>query len=115
MLNTCVLSKHQKHNKCLRDTSGILFRLHAMVEDGEVQIGERHRFPLQDADESVLALFEGERAKSYSIDGHFVGDVHAGNHGIPFCIAQCHQHHSSLFPRPLHWTDELLWLFWLLW
>ena len=76
MLNTCVLSKHQKHNKCLRDTSGILFRLHALVEDGEVQIGERHRFLLRDAVESVLAPFEGERAKSHSIDGHFVGAMY---------------------------------------
>ena len=30
MLNKCVLSKHQKHNECLRDTLGFLFRLHAI-------------------------------------------------------------------------------------
>ena len=41
-----------------------------------MQIGKRHRFLLRDAVESVLALFEGERAKNHSIDAHFVGAMY---------------------------------------
>jgi len=83
---------------CLRDTSGIIFRLHGMWKDGEFDLRQETASPidvslpgsaaipsaagnfqyyqlLQDAVETILAPFEGDKVIQ-SLDGHFVGSLY---------------------------------------
>ena len=59
---------------CLRDTSGILFRFHGLIQDGDLVVQARHSQRLKDAIEAVLAPFE--RRNPVEVDGHFVGALY---------------------------------------